>query len=406
MEQVPSLLTGTAAQHADPDLTAVYVNDYAQHRVVECFYNGTCRDFVQKGSGGLKWPWCVLRLCTLSFTTTTLTPAVTALPGVLTSVTTITVVAKTLAGMTVTNSMLPARVPIGESSAVLAVVFLASLIFCPPFRSIILYNAANGVLKKSPFAIVPGSPRGVKYFRQSIYVASYHNHAIYRFNARTGAPQGKFTHGGPTLFRPLDLEFDPFGRDGLGGNLYVSSQNSVFQYERHSGSFINQWSKDLRLNSVAGISFRRNDPTNKNMFVTGPYMGKVWVELKERNCTEAVGGTYCPDNTQATGEYVKRQEDEYLKAPVGVVAHPVPKKLGTMVVGARQELFVADKDEIRRYDGNTGEFISVYARYDGMDATFMHFNQLDQQDCYGASCPVQTCNQCAILNTINSNKQN
>merc|ERR1711966_61460 len=39
------------------DFGALYVNDYAQHRVVECFYNGTCRDFVQKGSGGLKWPW-------------------------------------------------------------------------------------------------------------------------------------------------------------------------------------------------------------------------------------------------------------------------------------------------------------------------------------------------------------
>merc|ERR1712046_112269 len=78
----------------------------------------------------------------------------------------------------------------------------------------------------------------------------------------------------------------------------------------------------------------------------------------------------------------------------------VPKKLGTMVVGPRFELFVCDKDEIRRYDGNTGEFISVYARYDGMDCTFLHFNQLDQPDCYGASCPVQTCNQCGNLNTI------
>jgi len=261
-------------------------------------------------------------------------------------------------------------------------------------------------LKKSPFCKVPGTPRAVKYFRQSIFVTSYHKHAVYRFNARTGSPQGKFTHGGPTLFRPMDLEFDPFGREGLGGNLYVASQTSVYQYERHSGAFINQWSKDLRLNSVAGITFRRNDPTNKNLFVTGPYMGKVWVELKERNCTEAVGGTFCPDTTQATGEYVKRQEDEYLKAPIGVIAHSVPKKLGTMVVGPRFELFVADKDEIRRYDGNTGEFISVYARYDGMDATYMHFNQLDQPDCFGASCPVQTCNQCANLNTINANKQN
>jgi len=39
------------------DFGSLYVCDYAQHRVVECFYNGTCRDFVQKGSGGLKWPW-------------------------------------------------------------------------------------------------------------------------------------------------------------------------------------------------------------------------------------------------------------------------------------------------------------------------------------------------------------
>ena len=238
-----------------------------------------------------------------------------------------------------------------------------------------MYNAANGILKKSPFANVPGTPRAVKYFRccalpppepcsslcrQSIFVTSYHKHTVYRFNARTGSPQGKFTHGGPTLFRPMDLEFDPFGRQGLGGNLYVArcvviaaaaaaaaavvnpcsfrvaagrastntkgtlahsltNGNSMFFWRANAVVFdvfaivyLNKLavgfdqrcfdqrcssliqclcnrSKDLRLNSVSGISFRRNDPTNKNMFVTGPYMGKVWVELKERNCTQAVG---------------------------------------------------------------------------------------------------------------------
>merc|ERR1719506_2589574 len=235
------------------DYGAVYVNDYAQHRVVECFYNGTCRDFVQKGSGGLKWPW----------------------------------------GLDFGHHDNGRAQNTGWDDR--DKLYVAS----EGTSSIILFNAANGILKKSPFCTVPGTPRAVKYFRQSIYVTSYHKHAVYR---------------------PMDLEFDPFGRQGLGGNLYVASQTSVYQYERHSGAFINQWSKDLRLNSVAGISFRRNDPTNKNLFVTGPYMGKVWVELKERNCTEAVGGTYCPDTTQATGEYVKRQEDEYLKAPVGVAA--------------------------------------------------------------------------------------
>merc|ERR1711959_264692 len=170
------------------DFGAVYVSDYAQHRVCECFYNGTCRDFVQKGSGGLKWPW----------------------------------------GLEFGHHDNGRGQNTGWDDR--DKMYVAS----EGTNSIILYNAANGVLKKSPFANVPGSPRGVKYFRQSIYVASYHKHAVYRFNARTGAPQGKFTHGGPTLFRPMDL--------------------------------INQWSKDLRLNSIAGISFRRNDPTNKNLF--------------------------------------------------------------------------------------------------------------------------------------------
>ena len=59
--------------------------------------------------------------------------------------------------------------------------------------SIILYNSADGILVKSPFAVVPGSPRAVKYFRQSIFVTSYHKHTVYRFDARTGSPQGKFT---------------------------------------------------------------------------------------------------------------------------------------------------------------------------------------------------------------------
>merc|ERR1711907_879275 len=33
------------------DFGAVYVSDYAQHRVVECFYNGTCRDFGHHDNG-------------------------------------------------------------------------------------------------------------------------------------------------------------------------------------------------------------------------------------------------------------------------------------------------------------------------------------------------------------------
>merc|ERR1712072_1456200 len=133
------------------DFGAAYVSDYAQHRIVECFYNGTCRDFVQKGSGGLKWPW----------------------------------------GIEFGHHDNGRAQNTGWDDR--DKMYVAS----EGTNSIILYNAANGILKKSPFAQVPGTPRAVKYFRQSIFVTSYHKHCVYRFNARTGSPQGKFTHGDP-----------------------------------------------------------------------------------------------------------------------------------------------------------------------------------------------------------------
>merc|ERR1719473_326170 len=67
------------------DFGALYVNDYAQHRVVECFYNGTCRDFVQKGA------------------------AASSGHGDSTSDTMTTAVPNKQAGMTVTSSTLPVR---------------------------------------------------------------------------------------------------------------------------------------------------------------------------------------------------------------------------------------------------------------------------------------------------------
>merc|ERR1711981_1259348 len=94
------------------DYGAVYVSDYAQHRVVECFYNGTCRDFVQKGSGGLKWPW----------------------------------------GLEFGHHDNGRAQNTGWDDR--DKMYVAS----EGTNSIILYNAANGVLKKSPFANVPGSP--------------------------------------------------------------------------------------------------------------------------------------------------------------------------------------------------------------------------------------------------------
>jgi hypothetical protein len=101
------------------DFGALYVNDYAQHRVVECFYNGTCRDFVQKGSGGLKWPW----------------------------------------GLDFGHHDNGRAQNTGWDDR--DKLYVAS----EGTSSIILYNAANGILKKSPFCNVPGTPRGVKYFR-------------------------------------------------------------------------------------------------------------------------------------------------------------------------------------------------------------------------------------------------
>merc|ERR1712178_183031 len=108
------------------DFGSLYACDYAMHRVVECFYNGTCRDFVQKGSGGLKFPW----------------------------------------GLDFGHHDNGRGQNTGWDDR--DKLYVAS----EGTSSIILYNAANGILKKSPFCNVPGTPRAVKYFRQSIYVTS------------------------------------------------------------------------------------------------------------------------------------------------------------------------------------------------------------------------------------------
>merc|ERR1712178_323924 len=108
------------------DFGSLYACDYAMHRVVECFYNGTCRDFVQKGSGGLKFHW----------------------------------------GLDFGHHDNGRGQNTGWDDR--DKLYVAS----EGTSSIILYNAANGILKKSPFCNVPGTPRAVKYFRQSIYVTS------------------------------------------------------------------------------------------------------------------------------------------------------------------------------------------------------------------------------------------
>ena len=169
------------------------------------------------------------------------------------------------AGMTVTSSTLPVRARQGSYPRI---VYRNDLLtpasFCTMLPTASSKSRPSATFQEphvlsstsGAFAIVAAVDMTIMHVRQSIYVTSYHKHAVYRFNARTGAPQGKFTHGGPTLFRPMDLEFDPFGVEGLGGNLYVArytsivhtifmtchcSQTSVYQFERHSGAFINQW---------------------------------------------------------------------------------------------------------------------------------------------------------------------
>jgi hypothetical protein len=221
--------------------------------------------------------------------------------------------------------------------------------------SILQYDACDGSFIKQ-FAFVPGQPRGLKFHllpsahnppraQKMLLVASAYTDSILKFNALTGSPLGTYATGVDT---PWDLVIGPqssgVGRDPE--DIFVSSEHedAVIQFQNTTGAFKSKFT-DKKVNYANGLVFGTHQQTS-HLYATGPYAGKVIVKFDQNN-----------------GTYIEHFEDRDLQYPLGMVYY-------------EQTLYVNDKNTIRTYDAETGEFLEVWSSHDGLMGSYILFHDM------------------------------
>merc|ERR1712159_41921 len=221
--------------------------------------------------------------------------------------------------------------------------------------SILQYDACDGSFIKQ-FAFVPGQPRGIKFHllpsahkppraQKMLLVASAYTDSILKFNALTGSPLGTYATGVDT---PWDLVIGPqssgVGRDPE--DIFVTSEHedAVIQFQNTTGAFKSKFT-DKKVNYANGLVFGTHQQTS-HLYATGPYAGKVIVKFDQNN-----------------GTYIEHFEDRDLQYPLGMVYY-------------EQTLYVNDKNTIRTYDAETGEFLEVWSSHDGLMGSYLLFHDM------------------------------
>jgi len=221
--------------------------------------------------------------------------------------------------------------------------------------SILQYDACDGSFIKQ-FAFVPGQPRGLKFHllpsahnppraQKMLLVASAYTDSILKYNALTGSPLGTYATGVDT---PWDLVIGPqssgVGRDPE--DIFVSSEHedAVIQFQNTTGAFKSKFT-DKKVNYANGLVFGTHQQTS-HLYATGPYAGKVIVKFDQNN-----------------GTYIEHFEDRDLQYPLGMVYY-------------EQTLYVNDKNTIRTYDAETGEFLEVWSSHDGLMGSYILFHDM------------------------------
>merc|ERR1711907_184173 len=222
-------------------------------------------------------------------------------------------------------------------------------------RSILQYDACDGSFIKQ-FAFVPGQPRGIKFHllpsahkpprqQKMLLVCSAYGDSVLKYNALTGSPLGTYATGVDT---PWDLVIGPqssgVGRDPE--DIFVTSEHedAVIQFQNTTGAFKSKFT-DKKVNYANGLVFGTHAETS-HLYVTGPYAGKVIAKFDQNN-----------------GTYIEHFEDRDLQYPLGMVYH-------------EQTLYVNDKNTIRTYDAETGEFLEVWSSHDGMMGSYILFHDV------------------------------
>merc|ERR1711977_492956 len=221
--------------------------------------------------------------------------------------------------------------------------------------SILQYDACDGSFIKQ-FAFVPGQPRGIKFHllpsahtpprqQKMLVVASAYTDSVLKYNALTGSPLGTYATGVDT---PWDLIVGPqtTGIARTPEDIFVSSEHedAVIQFQNTSGAFKSKFT-DKKVNYANGLVMGHHAETT-HLYVTGPYAGKVIVKFDINN-----------------GTYIEHFEDRDLQYPLGMVYH-------------EQTLYVNDKNTIRTYDAETGEFLEVWSSHDGMMGSYILFHDV------------------------------
>eukprot|EP00656_Telonema_subtile_P018390 TRINITY_DN1992_c0_g1_i3.p1 TRINITY_DN1992_c0_g1~~TRINITY_DN1992_c0_g1_i3.p1 ORF type:complete len:436 (+),score=102.24 TRINITY_DN1992_c0_g1_i3:122-1429(+) len=221
--------------------------------------------------------------------------------------------------------------------------------------SVLQYDACDGSFVKT-FANVPGQPRGMKFHllpsshtpprqQKMLLVASAYGDSILKYNALTGSPLGTYATGIDT---PYDLVIGPqstgVARDPE--DIFVTSEHAdaVIQFQNTTGAFKAKFT-DKKVNYANGLVFGTHEQTS-NLYVTGPYAGKVIVKFDQNN-----------------GTYIEHFEDKALEYPLGMVYHD-------------RTLYVIDKNTIRTYDAETGEFLEVWSAHDGLMGSYLLFHDM------------------------------
>merc|ERR1711998_361032 len=121
-------------------------------------------------------------------------------------------------------------------------------------------------------------------------------------------------------------------------------EDAVIQFQNTSGAFKSKFT-DKKVNYANGLVMGWHQQTSY-LYVTGPYAGKVIVKFDMNN-----------------GTYIEHFEDRDLQYPLGMVYH-------------EQTLYVNDKNTIRTYDAETGEFLEVWSSHDGMMGSYILFHDM------------------------------
>jgi hypothetical protein len=220
--------------------------------------------------------------------------------------------------------------------------------------SVLQYDACDGSFVKS-FAHVPGEPRGLKFhqlpsrhspprLQKVLLVSNHYQNNILKVNALTGAPLGTWATG---VRMPNELIIA--NQTANKGDVFVTSgaEDTVVQFQGGAtkGVFKAKFT-DKAVSTAHGFAFGDADTASKGLYVTGPYAGSLIIKFD-----------------QANGKYVSHIEDKDLKRPMGMAIHD-------------GVLYVLDKDSVRTYDPETGEFLEVFVTEKGMNGNHLVFHEM------------------------------